>query len=114
MFEQNIRIIAKPTEYEWNYGDGVSYGPAQFSGEPLPEARWGEETPTSHMYRATGDYQASVVVHFSGEYSINGGPMVPIDGRAAVPSDPQTISVWKSESRSVADNCLVNPAGFGC
>lgn len=114
MFEQNIRIVARPTEYEWNYGDGLVYGPAPLAGAPLPEERWGDETPTSHVYRETGDYQARVVVYFSGEYSINGGPMVPIDGRAAVPSAPQTISVWKSESRNVADDCLVNPAGFGC
>lgn len=114
LFEQDIRIVARPTEYEWNYGDGTTYGPASFAGTSLPESRWGEETPTSHVYRATGDFQASVVVYFSGEYSINGGPMVPIDGRATVPSAPQTVSVWKSESRNVADDCLVNPAGFGC
>ena len=114
MLEQNVRIVARPTEYEWNYGDGVTHGPARFAGFPLPEKRWGEETPTSHVYRSTGDYQATVVTYFSGEYSINGGPMVPIDGRATVPSAPQTISVWKSESRNVADDCLVNPAGFGC
>jgi hypothetical protein len=114
LFDQNIRVIARPTEYEWNYGDGATYGPAPLAGAPLPENRWGEETPTSHVYRETGDFQAWVLIYFSGEYSINGGPMVPIDGRATVPSVPQTVSVWKAESRSVADNCLVNPAGFGC
>lgn len=114
LFDQNIQIIARPTEYEWNYGDGTAYGPAPFAGASLPEDRWGEETPTSHVYGQTGDFQASVVVYFSGEYSINGGPMVPIDGRATVPSAPQTVSVWKSESRNVADDCLVNPVGFGC
>ena len=114
MLEQNIRIVARPTEYEWDYGDGLVYGPTPLAGAPLPEGRWGEETPTSHVYRETGDYQARVVVYFSGEFSINGGPMVPIEGRAAVPSAPQTISVWKSESRNVADDCIVNPAGFGC
>lgn len=114
LFEQDIRIVARPTEYEWKYGDGVVNGPAPFAGGPLPADRWGEETTTSHVYRATGDYQASVVTYFSAEYSINGGPMVPIDGRATVPSAPQTVSVWKSESRNVADDCLVNPDGFGC
>lgn len=74
----------------------------------------GGSTPTSHVYLETGDYQASVIVHFSGEYSVNGGPLVAIDGRAAVPSEPVSIRVWKSESRNVTDDCLVNPAGFGC
>ncbi|MBP3043827.1 hypothetical protein KKR91_04300 [Arthrobacter jiangjiafuii] len=111
---QDLRIIATPTEYEWTYGDGTSYGPAPFAGGPLPESRWGEKTATSHVYGATGDVQASVVVHFSGEYSINGGPLVPIDGRASVPSAPQTVSVWRSTSNNVADDCLINPAGYGC
>ncbi|MET4059699.1 hypothetical protein ABIB35_001231 [Arthrobacter sp. UYP6] len=114
MLEQSIRIIARPSEYEWDYGDGAVYGPASQSGGPLPADRWGEETATSHVYRTTGDYQASVSVYFSAEYSINGGPMVPIDGRATVPSAPAIISVWKSDSRNVADDCLVNPAGYGC
>lgn len=114
MFEQDIHIVARPTEYDWTYGDGTVYGPAHVAGGALPRDRWGEETATSHQYQEPGDYQASVVVHFSAEYSINGGPMVPIDGRATVPSAPQVIRVWKSESRNVADDCLVNPAGFGC
>ncbi|MCC3265428.1 hypothetical protein [Arthrobacter gengyunqii] len=114
MLEQNIRIVASPSEYEWHYGDRTVYGPASQTGSPLPADRWGEETSTSHVYRETGNYQASVTVHFSAEYSINGGPMVPIDGRAAVPSAPVAISVWKSESHNVADDCRVNPAGYGC
>ena len=114
MFDQDIRIVAQPSEYDWVYGDGTTYGPTRFSGGPLPADRWGESTPTSHVYPQTGDYQASVTVYFSAEYSVNGGPMVPIEGRATVPSAPVTIRVWKSESRNVADDCLVNPAGFGC
>lgn len=114
MFQQDIRIVARPTEFEWNYGDGTSYGPVPYAGASLPRDQWGEETTTSHVYLETGEYQASVTVYFSAEYSINGGPFVPIDGRATVPSAPQTISVWKSESHSVADNCLENPMGIGC
>lgn len=114
MFDQNIRIVAEPTEYDWVYGDGATYGPARFAGGPLPPDRWGEATPTSHVYLTPGDYLASVTVYFSAEYSVNGGPMVPIEGRATVPSAPLTIRVWKSESRNVAYDCLENPAGFGC
>lgn len=40
--------------------------------------------------------------------------MISIEGRAEVDSPSQTLSVWKAESRNVADDCLVNPAGFGC
>ncbi|MBO0907999.1 hypothetical protein [Arthrobacter sunyaminii] len=114
LLEQDIRIVATPTEFEWRYGDGTSYGPVSFSGTPLPPERLGEPTATSHAYSDPGDYQISVIVYYSGTYSINGGPMIPIDGRAQVESNSQTLRVWKSESQNVADDCLVNPAGFGC
>ncbi|MFB9798606.1 PKD domain-containing protein [Arthrobacter citreus] len=111
---QTIRIEVRPTEYEWNYGDGTIYGPSSQPGGPLPEDLMGDETETSHIYEEPGDYFVSVAVYFSGKYSVNGGPMIPIDGRALAFPPTQTVSVWKAESRSVADNCLVNPAGFGC
>ena len=111
---QSIRIEVEPTEYTFNYGDGTSYGPVLTPGGPLPEARWGEQTPTSHMYSQTGDFSVMVTTFFSGQYSVNGGPLIPMDGRAEVDSPSQVLSVWRSESRNVADNCLVNPAGVGC
>ncbi|UWX79397.1 hypothetical protein [Arthrobacter jinronghuae] len=114
LLEQTVRIVATPTEFELNYGDGTVYGPTSVPGAPLAQDRWGEQTQTSHKYTASGDYQVGATVHFSGTYSVNGGPMSPIDGRAAVSSEPQTLSVWRAETRSVADNCLVNPSGVGC
>lgn len=114
LLEQDIRIIATPTEFEWHYGDGTSYGPIAFAGAPLSPEQMGEATSTSHAYSSTGDFPVSLTTYFSGTYSINGGPMVSIEGRAEVDSPSQILSVWKAESRSVADNCLVNPAGFGC
>lgn len=114
LLSQSIRIEVEPTEYTFNYGDGTSYGPVSTPGGPLPEARWGEQTSTSHMYSQTGDFSVMVTTFFSGEYSVNGGPLIPMDGRAEVASPSQVLSVWRSESRNVADNCLVNPAGVGC
>ena len=114
LLEQTVRIVATPTEYEITYGDGTVYGPTSIPGASLPQDRWGEQTQTSHKYSASGDYQVTATVHFSGSYSVNGGPMIPIDGRAAVSSPAQTLRVWRAETRSVADNCLINPNGVGC
>lgn len=111
---QSIRIEVEPTEYTFDYGDGTTYGPVSAPGGPLPEARWGEQTPTSHMYSQTGDFMVGITTFFSGQYSVNGGPMIPMGGRAEVASPSQVLSVWRAESRNVADNCLVNPAGVGC
>ena len=114
LLDQDIRIIATPSEYTLDYGDGTSLGPSAASGGPLPEQQWGEPTQTSHVYDSTGDFSVSATVYFSGRYSINGGPMVPIDGRASVDAVPRQLSVWRAETRSVADDCLVNPVGAGC
>ncbi|MBM7847687.1 PKD domain-containing protein [Arthrobacter roseus] len=111
---QDVKIKATPTEYTWNYGDGSTYGPTRESGYVLRDDELGEETQTSHQYPETGDYQVSVTVHFTGEYSINDGPMIPIDGRGEFSTPSQTISVWKSESRLVDGTCLDDPTGWGC
>ena len=111
---QSIRIEVEPTEYTFDYGDGTTYGPVSAPGGPLPQVRWGEQTPTSHVYSQTGDFTVGITTFFSGQYSVNGGPMIPMDGRAEVASPSQVLSVWRAESRNVADNCLVNPAGAGC
>lgn len=114
LLEQDIQIVAKPTEFEWHYGDGTSYGPISVSGAPLTPEQVGEATSTSHAYSSTGNFSISVTTYFSGTYSINGGPMISIEGRAVVESPAQTLSIWKAEARNVADDCLVNPDGFGC
>lgn len=111
---QSIRIEVEPTEYTFDYGDGMSYGPVSTPGASLPEARWGEQTATSHIYSQTGDFAVTVMTFFSGAYSVNGGPMISMDDRAEVASLPQLLSVWRSESLNVADNCMINPAGVGC
>ncbi|WP_461170303.1 hypothetical protein [Arthrobacter sp. Z1-15] len=111
---QDVKIVATPTEYVLHYGDGskgeLTYDP----GNSLPDQRIGERTATSHVYTATGNFQIYATVYFSAEYSLNGGPMIPIDGRGIFDTPPENVSVWKSESRNVAEDCLVNPIGFGC
>ena len=111
---QAIEIRVVPTEYEWNYGNGQIYGPSAVAGIPLLPGTEGVATDTTYVYTESGDYFVSVSVYYSGTYSINGGPMIPIDGRAITFPAGQPISVWKSESSNVADDCLKNPAGFGC
>jgi hypothetical protein len=111
---QDVRIVATPTEYTWHYGDGTSHGPVSDPGAPINAESWGEQTATSHAYQETGDYSVSVTVHYSGEYSVNGGQLIPIDGRGEFITGEQTISVWRSETRNVADDCNENPASWGC
>ena len=111
---QGVHINATPTEYTWSYGDGTTVGPTLYPGAPLPEARWGEKTTTSHVYTQTGDYSVTVATHFRGTYSVNGGPPLPIPGQGTFTSAPVQLRVWRSETKNYADNCNQNPQGDGC
>ncbi|CAM3092438.1 hypothetical protein PSET11_01284 [Arthrobacter ulcerisalmonis] len=114
MFGQQVHVVATPVLYTWNYGDGSVFGPQASMGGPLPQARWGEETRTSHVFGATGDFQVVMTTSFSGTYSVNSGPPLPIPGQGRFSAPPQTISVWRSLTRNYADDCLANPQGQGC
>ncbi|MGG5172565.1 PKD domain-containing protein [Pseudarthrobacter sp. J1738] len=111
---QSVHLTATPVEYTYNYGDGSTLGPTPVSGGPLPEDEWGTKTRTSHVYTATGNYPVSVTTSFTGTYSVNGGPPLPITGRGSATSAPQTIQVWRSITKNYADNCIQNPHGEGC
>lgn len=114
MFGQKVHVIATPVQYTWNYGDGTVFGPQPSMGGPLPQARWGEKTRTSHAYANTGDFQVVLTTSFQGTYSVNSGPPLPIPGQGQFSAPPQTISVWRSVTRNYADDCHANPQGQGC
>ncbi|WP_371130755.1 PKD domain-containing protein [Arthrobacter sp. SDTb3-6] len=111
---QKIHLTATPTTYTWNYGDGTTWGPTPTAGAPLPDDRIGEQTQTSHIYTATGKYAITVTTHFTGTYSVNGGPALPIPGRGHIPSPPLSLTVWRAVTHNYADNCNENPHGTGC
>jgi hypothetical protein len=111
---QQVHVAAKPVAYTWNYGDGAVLGPQAGAGGPLPQERWGEKTPTSHVYTQTGDFLVVLTTHFRGTYSVNGGPPLPIPGEGIFSSPPQPVSVWRTITRNYADDCLQNPQGQGC
>ncbi|WP_155849531.1 hypothetical protein [Arthrobacter sp. H20] len=108
-----IQLRAWPVSYEWAYGDG-SHLVTTEPGAVLPGDGFDTETPTSHLYAATGDYFVGLDTLFAGDYSVDGGPWLPVAGLARVPSEPHLMSIWRSERHSVAETCLENPAGIGC
>lgn len=109
-----VTIRAWPVAYDWNYGDGATRT-TQTAGNPVPESDWLMiETPTSHVYGATGDYNVVLTTRFNGDYSVNGGPWIPIAGQATVESEPHFISIWRSDNRLVDGTCAENPSAWGC
>lgn len=109
-----VRIRAWPVEYDWNYGDGTTRS-TMTAGNSVPEEDWlMVETPTSHVYEETGDYNLVLTTRFNGDYSVNGGPWIPIAGQATVNSEPHLISIWRSDNRLVDGTCEEDPSAWGC
>ncbi|MDQ0277543.1 hypothetical protein QO003_001846 [Arthrobacter silviterrae] len=111
---QKVHITATTTTYTWNYGDGTTLGPTPSHGAPLPDDRIGEQTKTSHAYTTTGKYTITLTTHYTGTYTVNNGPTLPIPGQVNIPSPPLHLTVWRAITRNYADNCNQNPTGTGC
>ena len=111
---QPVRVRATPVSYTFDYGDGTTTGPTTDPGRALPENSWDTPTSTSHQYRETGDYAIVISTEFRGEYRVGDGEWQPVEGTATLPSQPQTVSVWRTKSGWVKDGCSANPRAWGC
>ncbi|WP_369745327.1 hypothetical protein [Paenarthrobacter sp. AMU7] len=112
---QAVHITATPANYTYTYGDGSTLGPTPVAGYSIPETDWlNNETRTSHTYTETGNYQATLTTSFTGTYSVNNGPPLPINGTLHITTPAKTIHVWKTERALVADTCQENPNSWGC
>ncbi|WP_285728284.1 hypothetical protein [Psychromicrobium xiongbiense] len=112
---QKVHIDATPVAYTFSYGDGASKGSQASAGYLLRQEDVGiTPTPTSHVYQDTLDYTASVKTTFTGTYSVNGGPVLPIPGQGVFPTNHLVLQVWRSVVRYVQDTCIQNPKSWGC
>ncbi|WP_308169468.1 PKD domain-containing protein [Paenarthrobacter aromaticivorans] len=112
---QTVHLTATPASFTYTFGDGTSLGPTPAAGYPIPEADWLlNQTRTSHTYTATGNYPATITTSYTGTYSVNNGPPLPINGTLDLTTEPKTIHVWKTEKALVADTCQENPTSWGC
>ncbi|WP_232481445.1 PKD domain-containing protein [Arthrobacter sp. YN] len=112
---QAVHLTATPANYTYTFGDGGALGPTPVAGYSIPETDWlNNETRTSHIYTETGNYQATLTTSFTGTYSVNNGPPLPINGTLDITTPAKTIHVWKTERALVADTCQQNPNSWGC
>ncbi|MHC8609347.1 hypothetical protein ACW4FP_17030 [Paenarthrobacter ureafaciens] len=112
---QNVHLTATPTTYTFTYGDGQTLGPTPATGHPIPDTQWlTTNTQTSHTYTTTGNYPTTLTTTYTGTYTVNNGPPLPINGTLNLTTTPQTIHVWKTETALVADTCEHNPHSWGC
>lgn len=113
IFDEPVRVRAIPQSYVWNYGDGQSRR-TQNPGKPMPDHTFDQPTDTSHVYTETGDFQIRLNTAYRGEFSVDGGPWIPIPGTANVPSEPMPMSVWRTKKLLVDQNCAEDPDGPAC
>ncbi len=111
--DASIVLKARPVSYRWDYGDGFSTTTST-PGGPIIENAFNTPTATSHQYAQTGDFQVTVTTFFAGDYSVDGGPFQPVAGEAAVVSAPHLMSIWRTRTHQVSQDCLENPTGIGC
>ncbi|BCW60619.1 hypothetical protein StoSoilB20_39660 [Arthrobacter sp. StoSoilB20] len=112
---QAVHLTATPANYTYAFGDGTTLGPTPAAGYSIPETEWlNTQTRTSHSYTETGNYQATLTTSFTGTYSVNNGPPLPINGTLNLTTPAENIQVWKTERALVADTCQENPNSWGC
>jgi hypothetical protein len=87
-----VRVRATPVEYLWAFGDGGRLRTSD-SGAPYPDLR------TTHTYTIPGTVRLTLTTVYRGEYSVAGGPWLPIDGTAQVnsPAQPLTVIAARTE-----------------
>jgi hypothetical protein len=107
-----VEIRAVPVDYRFDYGDGTSRSSSD-PGGPItshnPEAHdlpaLDVETPTSHIYRDTGNYPVNVTTTFIGEYRLTGADWTAISGAVDIPATPGEADIWRLSHRHVSGPC---------
>ena len=92
---QNVTVRATPTTYTWNFGDGAKLRTSD-PGHAYPDLR------TTHTYTAPATTIITLTTTYRGDYSINGGPWIPIDGTVDIPTAPVPLTVIATHNELVA------------
>lgn len=91
----SVVVTAKPTRWTWTWGDGKT-GTFDTAGVP-------RRPVVSHLYPAARDYEARVVVSWTGRFRIAGSTQeYEIPTPASVPSPPVTVQVREARTQLVA------------
>jgi len=91
-----VSVRARPVEYRWAFGDGGRLATSD-PGHPYPDMT------TTHVYRSAGRRRLVLTTVYEGEYSVSGGPWLPVEGQAMVVSPVVEIDVLEASSHLVAD-----------
>ncbi|MBC7559997.1 MAG: hypothetical protein H7270_11730 [Dermatophilaceae bacterium] len=90
-----VRIRPTNQGYTYFFGDGTSEGPTPSPGGTYPNG------DITHTYPMAGTYNSHIDITYGGEFSVGGGPWLPIDDTVSIPGQPQTVTVRTAKARLV-------------
>lgn len=104
-----------PVAFVWDYGDGTTRRASTPGGawEAL-RLREFDPTPGSHVYRARGDYLASLAVEYAAEYSWGASAFTPIAGTVSASAGTIPVRIVTESTVLVGSDCVATPSGPGC
>jgi hypothetical protein len=92
-----VQVRATPTRYSWDFGDGATLGPTTEPGAPYPALT------VTHEYTEAGRFPITLTTYYRGEYSVAGGPWLPINGEAEVSSAAIPVEALTGRNMLVAE-----------
>lgn len=105
-----VTVKVTPEKFYWDFGDDTGGTTTKTGSKPRP----GDEPQIGHDYQKTGAKTVGMTATFSGEFSVDGGPWLPIDGFAHVASNEISIDVYRYHRYLVDEDCYMNPQGPDC
>ncbi|WP_453983851.1 hypothetical protein [Brevibacterium casei] len=105
-----VTVKVTPEKYNWDFGDGTGDTTTVKGSKPRP----GDKPAIGHDFQKVGPTTVVMTTTFSGEFSVDGGPWIPIDGYAYVASNELTIDVYRYHRYLVDEDCRTNPRGPDC
>lgn len=105
-----VTVKVTPEKHYWDFGDKTG----ETTSIPGQKPRPGDEPQIGHDYQKTGAKTVDMTTTFSGEFSVDGGPWLPIDGFAHVTSNEISIDVYRFHRYLVDEDCYMNPQGPDC
>lgn len=105
-----VTVKVTPERFHWDFGDDTGTTTSAKGKKPPP----GSSPQIGHEYQKSGVVSVSMTATFSGEFSVDGGPWLPIDGYAHVASNEIGIDVYRYHRYLVDEDCYANPRGPDC
>ena len=92
-----VEVKATPVRYRWTFGEG----PASQALETTDPGGAYPAMTTIHTYEAPGAYRITLTTFYTGEYSVDGGPWLSVDGQAHVDTPPIPIELIEARTHLI-------------